>query len=73
MGLAHFLGLLIGVQNPVRIGILGQNDWAQKPGKEFGPNMAFLDGLLFFMIMGLPYIAYQITAFIQRSSAYLYL
>ena len=45
MGLAHFLGLLIGVQNPASVGVLGQDDRVQKPGKEFGPKTAFLDGL----------------------------
>src|SRR5688500_4934212 len=45
MGLAHFLGLLIGVQNPANMGVLGQDDQVQKPGKEFGHKTAFLDGL----------------------------
>ena len=45
MGLAHFLGLLIGVQNPASVGVLGQDDRVQKPGKEFGPKTAFLDSL----------------------------
>ena len=44
-GLAHFLGLLIGVQNPASTGIPGQEGRVQKPGKEFGPKTAFLDGL----------------------------
>src|SRR5918999_246707 len=30
---------------PSKEGILGQNARVQKPGKEFGPNMAFLDSL----------------------------
>jgi hypothetical protein len=49
MGLAHFLGLLIGVQNQAKMGILRRNDRTQKPGKGFGPNMAFLDGLTQFL------------------------
>ena len=46
MGLAHFLGLLIGVQNQAKMGILRRNDRVQKPGKEFGLKTAFLDGLV---------------------------
>jgi hypothetical protein len=43
MGLAHFLGLLIGVQNPASMSISEQDDRVQKSGKELGPNMVFLD------------------------------
>jgi transposase len=45
IGLAHFLGLLIGVPNPVTVDITGQNDGVQKPGNKFGPKTAFLDTL----------------------------
>jgi hypothetical protein len=45
LGLAHFLGLLIEVQNPASTGIPGQEGRVQKPGKEFGPKTAFLDSL----------------------------
>jgi hypothetical protein len=27
------------------MGVFGQDDWVQKPGKEFDPKTAFLDGL----------------------------
>ena len=45
MGIAHFLGLLIGVQNSADMGVVGQDNRVQKPGKEFGLKTAFLDGL----------------------------
>ena len=45
MGLAHFLGLLIGVQNPASMGVSRQDGGVQKPGKELGPKTALLDGL----------------------------
>ena len=35
MGIAHFLGLLIGVQNSADMGVVGQDNRVQTPGKEF--------------------------------------
>jgi hypothetical protein len=56
LGLAHFLGLLIGVQNPASMGIPGQEGRVQKPGKEFGPKTAFLDSLVLAVLCALVFL-----------------